>query len=327
VKELWLKYARYAKIAAYPLFYLVCLAIFVSLTFPYDKLKEHLVVAFNTQQSATGGQQELQIEEMTGYWLSGVRMRGVKLITASSEPGMPPQKIEVDEATARYSMLSPLVGKSDMSFDVHAFGGEASGSFGADGKDQSIEVAIDDVDIGHVEPLVRALGVPLQGKLGGTMKFALPEGKASKGTGSVALEVKNAVVGDGKAKLKGALALPPINVGLITLNGEAKDGTVKLTKLVSGGKDLELQGDGRIALREIATDALCDLLVRFKVNDAYRGKSDVTKTIFGDPATGASGLLEMAEPRMKQSKRADGFYAWTVRGPLGRPEVAPSASP
>ena len=86
VKELWLKYARYAKIAAYPLFYLVCLAIFVSLTFPYDKLKEHLVVAFNTQQSATGGQQELQIEEMTSSWIfvSSLAMMTREMLCAAS---------------------------------------------------------------------------------------------------------------------------------------------------------------------------------------------------------------------------------------------------
>ena len=65
---------------------------FAALTFPYGKLKEHVIGAFNAQQHATGGNQELQIDEMSGYWLSGARVKGVRLFTASTEPGQPPQK-------------------------------------------------------------------------------------------------------------------------------------------------------------------------------------------------------------------------------------------
>lgn len=324
MRERLLKYARYANLVSYPLFYLSCLVIFASLTFPYTKLREHVVASFNAQQRATGGQQELQIDQMSGYWLSGARMKGVRLFIDSAEPGQPPQKIEIDEATVRYGIVSSLFGSSDMSFDVLAFGGEASGSYESHGKDQSIEVTLEAIDIGRFEPLVGILGVPLQGKLGGTVKLTMPEGRASKGNGSVSLEVKDALVGDGKAKFKGALALPPINVGAITLSAEAKDGTLKITKLVAGGKDVDLQGEGRIAMRELATDSLCDAQVRFKINDAYRAKSDVTKSLFGVSGSSAPALIELADPRIRQSKRADGFYAWTIHGPIARPELIPA---
>jgi type II secretion system protein N len=326
VKERLLRYARYANLVAYPLFYFLCLVVFASLTFPYARLKEQVASSFNAQERATGGQQELQIDEMSGYWLSGVRMKGVRLFIASTEPDLPPQKIEVDEATVRYGIFSSLFGSSDMTFDVVAFGGEANGTYETGGKDRSIELTLDAIHIGQFEPLVRVLGVPLQGRLDGTVKLTMPDGKASKGSGSVSLEATDVTVGDGKAKLKGALALPPINVGTITLAAEAKDGTLKITKLVAGGKDVDLQGDGRVAMRELATDSLCDAQVRFKINDAYRGKSDVTKTLFGAPGSSGSALFEVADPRIRQSKRADGFYVWTVRGPLGRPEFIPAGT-
>jgi type II secretion system protein N len=321
------RYAKYADLVGYPLFYLWFLSVCLSLSFPYSKLKEHVVQSFNAQQRATAGQQELQIDHMTGYWLTGVRMTGVRLFMASTEPGQLPQKIVIEDASVRYGVLSSLVGSGDMTFDLHAFDGEASGSYETHGKDQSVQLTIDSVDIGRVEPLVRALGVPLEGKLAGTVNFTMPEGKASKGSGPMSLQIRDVVVGDGKAKIKGALALPPIKVGTLTLTGEAKDGTLKITKLSATGKDLDVQGEGRISMRELATDSLCDVQVRFKVSDAYRAQNDLTKSLFGAPGSSAPPLLELADPRIKQSKRADGSYTWAIRGPLKGPDFVPVGGP
>ena len=315
---------KYGGLVGYPLFYVVCLCVFGSLTFPYDKLKERIIASFNAQQRSANAQEELQIDDMTGYWLSGVRAKGVRLLSAPSEPGQRPGKIELDEATARYSLLSALVGGSDVSFDVFAFGGETSGSYETHGADKSIDVTFDAIDLGQLDPVVQLLGVPLQGKLGGTLRLAMPEGKASKAGGALSLEAKDVTVGDGKAKIKGALALPRMDVGTLTLAAEAKEGILRITRLVAGGKDVEVQGDGRIALRDSASDSLCDAQVRFKINEAYRDKNDMTKTLFGAPGSNAPALFELADPRVKQSKRADGFYGWALRGPLGKIEFIPA---
>ncbi len=323
MKERLLKYAKYAPIVGYPLFYVVCLLVFLSVTFPYDKLRERLVGGFNADQRANSGKQELQVDEMHGYWLSGVRLKGVRLLTLPAEPGKPPQKLDIEEATARYAILPALIGHSDLSFDVNAFGGEASGSYDVAGSDKSVDVKLDSIEIGDVDPLVEVLGVPLRGKLGGTIRLMMPEGKASKGSGTVALEIQDVSVGDGKAKLKGALTLPRIEVGTITMTGEAKDGTLKISKLVAGGKDVELQGEGRILMRELATDSPCDAQLRFKLNDAYRGKNDITKSLFGVPGSNMPALFEI-DPKIKQSKRADGFYGWALKGTLGRPDFLPA---
>ena len=320
----YVKYAKYAGIVGYPAFYIVCLCVFFSFTFPYGKLKERILASYNGEKGAGGGQKELQIDEMEGYWLSGIRMRGVRLLSLPTEPGKPLSRIEIDEATARYSVLPALVGNSDLSFHVYAFGGETTGSYSVHGADRSMETSFDTIDIGKITPLVESLGVPLRGKLTGTIRLEMPEAKASKASGSVALEAKEVAVGDGKAKLRGALALPQIDVGTVTLSADAKDGTLKFTKLAAGGKDLELQGDGRIAMREVATDSLCDAQVRFKINDVYRNKNDITKSLFGAPGSN-SGLFDF-DPKVKQSKRPDGFYAWNLRGTLGRPDFVPAGT-
>lgn len=325
MKERLLRYAKYAPLVGYPLFYLLCLAVFSAMTFPYDKLRQRVVATYNESQRGMAAPQELQIDEMTGSWVTGVRVRGARLLTPSTEPGKPPSKIEIDEATVRFSVLSALVGNTSIGFDVMAFGGETSGSYSVHGKgDKDIDATLDSVDIGEVEPLVQVLGIPLEGKLSGTVRLTLPEGKPSKGAGAIALEVASVTVGDGKAKLKGALALPKIDVGTLSFAADAKDGVLKISKLSAGGKDVEVQGDGRITMRDSFADALCDASVRFKINDAYRNKSDITKTLFGAPGSTTPPLFELADPKIKQSKRADGFYGWTLRGPVSRLDFIPA---
>ena len=263
--------------------------------------------------------QELQIDDLSGYWLSGVRMSGVTLLTASPEAGKTPTKIEIDEATARYSLLALLVGYSDINFDAFAFGGEASGSYDVGGKDRSVDVTLDSIDVGQAPAARRSFGRPArrQARRRGALDDARRKGV--QGNGSVSLEIQDASVGDGKAKIKGALALPKIDVGTLTFAADAKDGVLKITKLVAGGKDLEVQGDGRITMRELATDSLLDLQVRFRINDAYRAKSDITKSLFGAPGSNAPALFEMADP--ERSGSPSGRTGSTV-GPSGGRSVA-----
>jgi type II secretion system protein N len=310
MKQRLLKYGPWV---GYPLFYVFCLLVFAAITFPYDKLKQRIVASYNAQPHGTSGPQELQIDEMSGYWLSGIRARGVRLLSTPSEPGKPPSKILIDEATVRYGMLSALIGNTDVGFDVYAFGGEAFGSYDMHGKDTSLDMTLDAVGLDKVDPLIEMTGLPLKGTLNGKVKLVMPEGKLSKASGSVSLEAKNVAVGDGKAKVTLgmglALALPKVDIGTLTLAADAKDGVLKITKLVAGGKDVELQGDGRMTLRDSFSDSLCDAQVRFKINDAFRTRSDLT--------AGLVAALDMS-PKVKQAKRPDGFYGWTLRGALGR---------
>jgi len=324
VKERLTKLAkRFAPYVGYPIFYLVCLALFVAWTFPYNKLRERIVTSFNAQQRATNGTQELQIEDMSSYWVSGVRMKGVKLVSAAPEPSKPPSELKIDEARVRMSMLPLLIGHQNLNFSLDAFGGEVKGSFETHGKDREVEVTLDSIDLGQVKSLVSLVGVPLEGKLGGEVKLAMPEGKATKGSGSVELEAHDVAVGDGKAKLQGQFALPRMAVGTLSFSADAKEGVLKITKLAAGGKDLELQGDGRIQMRELAPESICDVSVRFKINDTYRSQSKSTEALFGAPGSSMAPLIEM-NADVKRSKRSDGFYGWAVRGPLGHPDYIPS---
>jgi type II secretion system protein N len=341
LKELVAKYGKYSRFVGYPIFYFVCLALFARVFFPYDRLKERIVASYNQAQIDAGGRTELQIDDMSGHWLTGVSLTGVHLSLAPTEGGKPVTKVDVDDATIRMGL------GGGVSFDADAFGGEISGSIDRSDKEQSIELVLDSVDLSKVEPVSRGFAnmvrdglkplhpgdsgaaepppVPIQAKVSGTIRLVMPGGKIAKSSGTVSIDVRDFSIGDGNPKSTGGLALPRLDVGAINFAGDVKDGVLRVTKL-AGGRDLELQGEGRINLREPFGDSLCDLLVRFRLSDGYRGKSDVTKSLFGAPGSAAPSLFELADARVKASKRPDGFFAWAIRGPADRLDFSPAGS-
>jgi type II secretion system protein N len=327
MKERLFKLAKqYGAYVGYPLFYLVCLVVFASLTFPYDALRARIVASYNDDQRESNGLHELQIESASGYFLTGLRLSGVTWLSGSAEAGKPTTKLSLDEVRVRYAILPALFGGSRIDFGAHAFGGDARGSLGTHGDDRTVDLTLDAIELSKIPPLTGLLGVPFDGKLDGTARLRLPDGKMTKATGQVAFDAKNLAVGDGKAKIQGALALPRVEVGPLVLTADAKDGSLRINKLSASGKDVDVQGEGRVSLRDDLSESNLDVQIRFRINDAYRGKNDVTKSLFGAPGTSGQGLFELADPRVKQSKRADGFYAWAVRGTVGHTDFAPAVA-
>jgi type II secretion system protein N len=318
---------RFAPLVGYPLFYVFCLIVFLSWTFPYDKLKERIVTTFNAQQRGSPSPQELQIDELDSSWLTGVKAKGVKLIAPSADPTKPPTEIKIDEARARISLLGLLTGNRDVSFRIDAFDGTIKGSFEDSGKERNVEVTFDGVDMSKIDAIAANAGFPLDGKLFGTLKLQLPEGKASKGNGNVSLEIRDMFAGNAKElTLKtplGPFTLPRLKVGTFAVTGEAKDGILKITKVGASGGDVDVTGDGRVQLREVATDAHLEVNLKFKINDGYRSKNDKTKMLFGAPGGKDKPMLEM-DPRMAKSKTSDGYYGLKIGGTLAKPDPQPS---
>lgn len=319
---------RFGPKLGYPAFYLLSLLVFVSWTFPYETLKERIVTQFNAQQRSASQPQELQIDDLDSSFLTGVKAKGIRLVSPPAAVGKAPSVVSIDEARARISLLGLLVGNKDVSFGLDAFDGTIKGTFEDSGKSRDIDVTFDGVDLARIDAIAANVGFPLDGKLFGTIKLALPEGKASKGNGAIALEMKDLNAGTAKELVivtkMGPFTLPRLKVGNVTITGEAKDGVLKLTKLAATGGDVDLVGDGKIQLRELASEAHLDINLKFKINDAYRTKNDKTKLLFGAPGSKEKPMLEM-DPQMAAAKSADGFYALRVGGTLAKPDVRPGS--
>ncbi len=322
-KELLRKYGKWV---GYPLFYLATFVIFLRLFFPYDKIKERIILSFNSQQRSNTAQQQLQIEEIRGWWLTGVRIKNIRLVTASNEPGGAPSEWHIDEARVKVGVLAAIIGHIDASFHIDAFGGEIDGTYEDSSKERVVEAELDGVDLTKIDTLTDLLGLPVEGHAKGTLKLVMPEGHASKGSGTVSLEIADVAIGDGKAKLKNALDWPKLSVGPLTLTAEAKEGVLKLTKLQAGGKDLELSGDGKLQMRDLASESTVDVNMKFKINDSYRSKSKLTEALFGAPGSTRGGDVDRFVPKMKSAHRTDGFYAFKLQGLLGKLEPRPEPS-
>lgn len=320
---------KWAPRLGYPVFYLFCLVVFLSWTFPYDKLRDRVVATFNAQQQKTSAPQRLAIGELESSWLTGVKAKDVRLTTPSSDPTKPDAKIVLDEVRARISLFGLLAFNKDVSFHIDAFDGVIKGSFEDSGKERKVDVTFENVDMSKIDAIASAAGFPLEGKLDGTVTFQLPEGKASKGNGKVKLDIKDMYAGTAKELTVktplGPFTLPRLKVGTFTVEGDAKDGVLKLSKIGASGGDVEVNGEGRVQLRENANDAGLDAQLKFKINDAYRNKNDKTKMLFGAPGAKEKPMLEM-DPRMAKAKTSDGFYGLNVKGTLGRPDVQPAAA-
>lgn len=312
---------KYGKWVGYPLFYLFAFVIFLRLTFPYDKIRERVVAQFNSQPRSGNAQQQLQIDDISGWWLTGVRIKGIRLISSPSEPGGAPTEMKIDEARAKIGVLSAIVGHTAVAFHIDAFGGEIDGDYEDSPKERDVEAELDGVDLTRVDALTDMLGLPVEGHAKGTIKLVMPEGKASKGSGTVQIDIADVAIGDGKAKLKNALDWPKLAVGPLTLTAEAKDGVLKVTKLSAGGKDLELGGEGKITMRDLASESSVDVNMKFKINDSYRSKSKLTEALFGAPGSTRGGDVDRFVPKMKQAHRSDGFYAFKLMGLLGKLDV------
>jgi type II secretion system protein N len=304
----------------YPAFYLACFFLFAYLTFPFDYLKDRLVVEFANDQRQSGGNTRLEVDKLSSYWFSGFEAKGVRLVTpASTNPDgtkKTDSEMEVDQLTARVSILPLLWGRVTVSVWAKTLGGTLEATSSKKGKDTSFEMEFKDLNIGEFDPFVQTVGLPMFGQAQGKIDLTLPEGKLAKANGSIQMKLSDYAVGDGKTKIKDAIALPKMNIGELTFDADIKEGLLRIMKSSAAGQDLDLSVDGKITMRDPFAESQGDLYMKFRFADAYKSKSETTKTLFGAPGSSAPALFEMADPRIRQSKRSDGFYSWRAWGLL-----------
>jgi len=320
------------KYVGYAAFYLFSLLFFAYLTFPFDRLRTRIQSEFNASQTGPSPL-SLRLGHLSSYWFSGVRADDVELIspasTAPSEDAAKPAKpkvMRIDTVHARVSLLRLLFGTMHVNFGARAFGGEISGfTSDADGG-RKLEVDLEDLGLADAPLLADMLGLPIGGELGGHVEFLLPEGKLSKAEGKVDLKFSALSAGDGKTKVLNAIALPKVEIGDLTLKATATAGGLKVDELSAGGKDLDLQGDGSVRLRDTFDQSVLSMNARFKFNPRFTNKDDMTRSLFGAPGSSVPALFDMV-PQNKHAKRPDGFYGWRVNGTVSHPTFFPSTSP
>ncbi len=312
------------KWAGYVAFYVFSLLVFAVLTFPYDRLGDRVVQEFNARQTGPKPMR-LKLGHMSSYWLNGVEADDITL-TSPGEPdeqGKPgkPKVLKVDTAHASVSLFRLLFGTVSISFGAEAFGGEVSGHTVNSDEGRTLEVELDEVDLGQAPMIGDIVGLPLSGKLTGNIELLMPEQKLSKADGKITLKVTELGAGDGKAKIRDTIALPKLEAGDLAFEAEAKAGVLKIATFGANGPDLKLDSDGSLRLRDEFDSSMLSLTLTFKFQERYTNKSDITKSLFGGGSM--PGLFDL-DPKMKRAKRPDGSYGWRVSGALSRLNFMPA---
>lgn len=310
----------WARWVGYPAFYLGSLLLFVYVTFPFDRIKERLVAEFNARQ--TDGSR-LEIDDMSWYWGSGVEASGVRLTlpppksaSVDQSGAVPkPRVIELEHVYARLSILSFLFGTRHVSFGAGVLGGEVSGEVTDQGNEREVALQFEEMDVGALPFMRDVSGLPMTGTLTGSVELTAPEQKLAKSRGKVSLKLSRLTVGDGKAKVMDALALPKLDAGDLTLEADIAGGRVDLKQFSARGPDVEVIADGKVRLRDPFNNSLAELGLRFRFSDKYKSKNETTKSLFGAPGSNMPALFDM-DPKAKRAKRPDGFYSWRVTGPF-----------
>lgn len=325
------RWKKALRVAGYVNFYFDALLVFAYLTFPYERVRDRIVDEFNARQTGPEALR-LEIESLGPYWFSGVQAKGIHLISPPkpstvTDPNAPPPKpsdLTIESAHGRIALLPLLIGSMRIAFEVDAFGGQISGETWESDGARRLEVELEDLSLDKVTLLSDAVGLPLAGNLGGTLELLLPESKLAKADGKVQLKIKGLSAGDGKAKIRDAIALPKVEAGDLSLEGEATSGQLKITNFGASGPDLELGADGSVRLRDPATSSILSLTARFRFNERYMNKNDTTRALFGSPGSAVPGLFDL-DPKAKRAKGPDGYYGWRVTGVLSSPTFMPHA--
>ncbi len=301
--------------SAYAAFFFTCFTVFAYWTFPYDRLRDHLLQKVNGQKGprADSGNYRLQIGSLEPWWFTGVRLTDVSMTRPSDTPGAPPIRLEVDRVTVRPSLVPLLAGRMDLNYDLRLGEGRIEGRYKKDEETLLLESEVEEFEIAD-SGLGGLIGLPVKGRANGSVKLIVPK-KLEASQGSIQLDIAGLVVGDGKTKLitenlRDGMTVETIDAGDLELRVAVRKGVGEVEKLSTAGKDLNLKGSGTIRLLQEISQSRLNLILDIAFTDAYKKRNDRTKALFE--------LMDL-NPQMKRAKSRDGSLRYRISGLLARP--------
>lgn len=341
-----------AKVGGFTLLYLTAFVVFAYIGFPYARLKEYVVNQYNASQTGAADR-HLEIDSLSWSWrFPGLVASGVRLVlpaagdhsgggqagsgpsgsgqvrgarsnsdgadsSASDEAasGPLPRNLEAENVYITTSIFGLMVGSRAASFGASALGGELEGFVDESRKVRTLELSLEQINIGLIPQVSSAIGLPLMGRVSGTVELAMPPGKVNLAQGKINLQMDDLILGDGKAKIKNLIALPALKVGSFKLDAEIAKGRFKIKDCGASGGDLDLALTGGIRLRSRMMSSVADLSLKFQFSDRYKSKDEKTKLIFGDGKM--KGLFESSTKEFL-AKQDDGSFGMRLGGPFNR---------
>ena len=286
--------------AGYPLFFSACFVFFAYQTFPYERLADRLV------QLAHAQGYELEIIDLTNSGLTGLTFENLRVVIPAEGEDSTPGEVIFEELTVSASLFSLMSDTKSYSFDAELAGGEADGDISVGEDSLEVEADLEDIDLAALSILREFTKVPLAGILNGEISLRMPS-EVAESTGDVEITIEGLTVGDGESKLDipgwGGLTLDQADVGNLEFVATIEEGLANIERATAHGKDLELDVLGRVRLQRPLKNSAPNVILRVKIQDAYKERSAKVAT-----------MLELASAGLKAAQTADGAIQYTVIG-------------
>ena len=296
-------YKTILKWTGYPAFFLLCFVFFAYKTFPYDKLADRLI-----KEAAARGY-EVEIVDVTHSGMTGLELEGVRVVLPAEDDTSPPLDVVFEEVEVGTTLLSLISSRKTYEFEAEFGGGEVEGEVTTGAESMAFDIEIEDLTLEAVPALRRYTKAPLAGKMNGDISLSMPE-DVSESSGNVDISIEGLNIGDGKTKIEipqwGGLTLDKADAGDLELVAVIEEGAANLETAKSHGTDLKLDAVGRIDLKKPVQRSDLRVMMRVKIEDAYKSRSPKVATMF-----------ELASSGLKAALTSDGAIQYTLVGPMG----------
>jgi type II secretion system protein N len=302
---------RILKWTGYPIAFLVFFVFFAYKTFPYDRLADRL------ELEARARGYDLEIIDLTHSGLTGLSFENTRLVLPAEADGSPPLDVIFEELTVSTSLFSLMSNTKSYSFDAELAGGEASGDLSIGNDTMAFEAELEDIELQAIPALRKFTKVPLEGTANGEIELDMPS-EVGESTGNMELTIDGLHVGDGKTMMEipgwGGLTLDRADVGNLELRATVEEGIATIEEAKAHGEDLKLDVAGKVRLLRPLKRSELDVMLRLKVEEAYKQRSAKVAT-----------MLELGSAGLKSAMSSDGAIQYTISGAIGgrmRPRAA-----
>ncbi len=294
----WLK-----RILGYGLVFWAAFGVTLYYSFPYEVIGDRLLGEAEARFGA-----KVEVGALSPYWITGLSAETVTITFPAKRAGKDDLILPFDRVSARLKPLDSLLGAPTVAIILEANAGEISGdvSLLEDERINAI-LQVQRLTLGDLGGVWDKLGLGFAGTVTGDLNLTLPQTQPTALDGTANLQVAEAKFGGGMIK---GFTVPGMDLGTFALELAAEKGKLEFAPpLEVKGKDLAAFISGTIDLRPVMSTSRGNLALRFKPTDAF----------WKDNAT----LAGIAKAMLEGSKDSEGYYAYDLTGPLGRPGFSP----
>ncbi len=289
---------RVIKYFLYLLLFVVSFAVFLYRGLPYDIVKDRIVGGVEQEM---GGKYEIEVDEFTPYWLTGIDIRGFSFKDTSGVEMLKLKKVRV-----RASIFSLIFGNPEVSFDLDLVKGGVTGVADYSEEEINLDLELDNIDLKNMKLITEKIGMLISSKIDGDVKLRIDNRRPIRSEGKIVLDLDDMKIAEGNVKF-GELEMPLPDIILSKSSGSKLDvemskGAVQVKSFKLAGGDLEMELKGKVFLSNKPDNYRFNLMGSFK----------------------ASEKLEKALPFLfivEKQKKEDGSYPISMTGRLARPVV------